>query len=155
MIAERFEMTELSDGLFYFPIELSRLDLQNPFIPLLLVRETAYKKPMERIEKAFEQEEGLYLKARNAYNNGEVEGNTNSRFTHIPEVDKPFVSLDEYTRYLEETSFPVWEAYTSLLGEPEVRKVELTPEVGKALDDLPSKQVAKCPIHDHWYSMAP
>ncbi len=155
MIAERFEMTEMSDTFFYFPIELSGLDLQSPLIPLLLIRETACKNPMERIEKAFEREEELYFEARNAYNDGKVESNTNSRFAYIPGEDEPFMILDEYTRYLEETSFPLWEAYTDLFKEPEVRKVELTPEVDKALNDLPSKQVVKCGIQDFWYGLTP
>ena len=55
----RFNVTNVPDGFLYFPTELGGLDLQNPIIPLLLVRESADKNPGDRVEKAFEAEEEL------------------------------------------------------------------------------------------------
>ena len=153
-IAERFQTTNLSEGFFYFPIELGGLDLQNPLISLLLVRDNAFKEPMERIEKAFEREEELYLEARKAYNDGELE-NTTSRLAYAPSEDDPFMSLDEYTRYVEETSNALYHAYTDLLGAPAVSKVKRTAEVEKALNGLPYKHESKCAIHATWRDVTP
>lgn len=155
MVAERFQMTDISHGFFYFPIELGGLDLQNPLIPLLLVHADAYQDPMERIEQAFEREEESYLDARKAYNDGEIGSHTNSRSAYVPAEDEPFMSLEEYTRYLEETSYPLWDAYTDLLGEPRIRKVERMSEVEDALEKLPPKSEAKCEIHGDWHGMTP
>ncbi len=154
MMAERFQTTDMSDGFFYFPIELGGLDLQNPLIPLLLVHKDAYKEPMERIEQAFEREEESYLNARTAYNDGEI-ASTNSRSAYVPAEDEPFMSLDEYTRYVEETSYALWDAYTDLLGEPTVCKVERTSDVYDALLTLQTKAQSKCAIHDVWHEMTP
>lgn len=136
-------------------LELGGLDLQNSLIPLILVHEDANKDPMERIEKAFEREEELYLDARKAHNDGEIASNTNNRSVYVPADDEPFMSLEEYTRYVEETSFELRDAYTDLLEEPRVRKVERMPEVDDALQKLPTKPEGKCAIHDEWYRMTP
>ena len=154
-IAERFQITDLSEGFFYFPIELGGLDLRNPLIPLLLVRDNAPQSPMERIETAFEREEEAYLEARRAYNDGEVEATSSSRLAYIPSEDEPFMSLDEYTRYVEETSDALHDAYTNLLEMPTVRAVQRTPEVEKALNELPYKSHSKCAIHPVWSEMSP
>ena len=120
-VAERFQRSDLSKGFFYFPVELGGLDLENPLTPVLLVRDNVFKNPMERIEKAFEWEEEFYVEARRAYNDGEVENSTNSRSAHTPSEDDPFMSLDEYTRYVEEASDALYNAYTDLLEAPVVR----------------------------------
>lgn len=43
VIAERFNMRDLPDGFFYFPVELGGLELRNPFIPFLGMRENIIK----------------------------------------------------------------------------------------------------------------
>lgn len=125
----RFNVTNVPDGFLYFPTELGGLDLQNPIIPLLLVRESADKNPRERLEKAVEAEEELYEEAKKAYDNGQVRNQHRS----LLKDDEPFMSFDEYTRYREETSIPLLNAYTELLKVPRVEDVESTPDVLSAL----------------------
>lgn len=145
-LAERFNITNVPDGFLYFPTELGGLDLQNPIIPLLLVRESADKNPKERFERAFEEEEELYEKAKKAYENGQVD-NHMSRLKN-----EPFMSLGEYTRYREETSGPLLTAYTELLKVPRAEDVECTPDVQSALRNLP---LTNEKIRSNWMSMNP
>lgn len=145
-LAERFNVKNVPDGFLYFPTELGGLDLQNPTIPLLLVRESADKNPRERLQRALEAEEGLYEQAKNAYANGQV------RNQYVPIPKESFMSLDEYTRYREETSTPLLRAYTSLLKVPRVEDVESTPDVLSALSSLP---LANEKICRDWNSMKP
>lgn len=147
-LAERFHVTDVPDGFLYFPTELGGLDLQNPIIPLLLVRESADKDPWERLERAFEEEEQLYEEAKKAYDNGHVR----NRHLSILKDDEPFMSLDEYTRYREETSTPLFTAYTELLSVPRVEDVEPTPDVLSALSNLP---LSNEKIRGDWKSMNP
>ena len=132
-LTERFNVTNVPDGFLYFPTELGGLDLQNPIIPLLLVRESADKNPGEWLEKAFEEEEELYEEAKKAYDNGQVR----NRHLSLVKDDEPFMSFDEYTRYREETSIPLLKAYTELRKVPRVEDVESTPDVLSALSNLP------------------
>ena len=114
------------------------------------------------------REEGLYLHARKAYNDGGVAGNTNSRFAYAPALDEPLTSLKECTHCLEESSLPLWDAYTDLLGEPQVRtghrvpetdvafeSLELTTEVENAFHNLSTKENGKCGVHCSWHGMTP
>lgn len=144
----RFNVTNVPDGFLYFPTELGGLDLQNPIIPLLLVRESADKNPGDRLEKAFEAEEELYEEAKKAYDNGEV------RHQHLSlaKDDEPLMSFDEYTRYREETSIPLLKAYTELRKVPRVENVESTPDVLSALSNLP---LTNEKFRREWTSMNP
>lgn len=144
-LAERFNVTSVPDGFLFFPTELGGLDLQNPLIPLLLVRESADKDPRERLERASEAEEDLYEESKKAYENGQVR-------SQYPSKPQPFMSLDEYTRYREETSIPLLRAYTELLKVPKVQDVDSTPDVMSALSNLPRTNEKIC---RDWASMNP
>ena len=52
--AARFAVENMPDGFFYFPIELGRLGMRNPLIPLLLARKESLKDPMVEVDEAFE-----------------------------------------------------------------------------------------------------
>ncbi|KAK4692331.1 hypothetical protein P7C71_g4847, partial [Lecanoromycetidae sp. Uapishka_2] len=114
-LADRFGVTDVPDAFFYFPVELGGLDLRNPFIPLLLVHENVKDDPIEFIEEAFELEEADYHKAKKAYENG----SSRSRFHPTSTDVDSFMSLAEYTQYLEETSLHLKIAYERLLEAPE------------------------------------
>ncbi|MCJ1455726.1 hypothetical protein MMC28_006082 [Mycoblastus sanguinarius] len=127
-VIERFGLNDVPDGFLYFPIELGGLGLRNPLIPLLLVRDNAFENPMERIDRAFEEEVNHYNQAKKAYD----EGNIKSTTAQILKHDEPFMSFDEYTRYREETSDPLWYAYSALLEAPTERTIRTTPDVSSA-----------------------
>lgn len=147
-LAERFNVANVPDGFLYFPTELGGLDLQNPIIPLLLVRESADKDPRERLEKAFEEEEELYEKAKETYENGKVR----NQYQSTLKDDEPFMSFGEYISYREETSTPLLTAYTELMKVPQVKNVESTPDLLSALSNLPLTNEKIC---RKWDSMNP
>ncbi|KAL9006278.1 MAG: hypothetical protein Q9188_000935 [Gyalolechia gomerana] len=166
-IAEKFNVKDLPDGFFYFPIELGGLDVRNPLIPLLLVREVEgsdaekermigeiqkQKDPKEWIEEAFELEEEAYERLKKRYDKGDVSAPSNRMLK--AKDDESFMSLEEFTRYREETSAYLWNAYNQLQKEPEVKDVTPTSDVGIAIDELPADLVdTRSGINDDWRSM--
>ena len=121
-LAERFGVTDIPDGFFYFPIELGGLGLRNPFVKMLLVRENVEKRPVDLIERAFELEEVDYSKAKKSYE----DGTSRSRFDRISTNVDSFMSFEEYVAYAEETSSHLAKAYIKLLEEPSKRQAKQT-----------------------------
>ncbi|KAL8736353.1 MAG: hypothetical protein Q9181_002458 [Wetmoreana brouardii] len=167
IIAERFNVTDLPDGFFYFPIELGGLQLRNPLIPLLLVRAVEgteaqkdrmvgehkkQKDPKEWIQEAFEKEETEYENLKKRFDEGEVRGTRDKSYRL---ENQPFMSLEEYTRYREETSAHLFNAYDALRQEPEVQDISVTSEVKAAIEKLPRSRQTNPGIHGSWYSMTP
>lgn len=60
VIAERFNVNDLPDGFFYFPVELGGLELRNTFIPFLAMREDIKRSPKRTLQKAFLEDENNY-----------------------------------------------------------------------------------------------
>jgi hypothetical protein len=56
IIQERFNVSNVPDAWFFFPVELGSLDLQNPFIPTLQIRDSILKDPLALLDK-FEEDE--------------------------------------------------------------------------------------------------
>ena len=127
-LASQFGAEHVPDGFLYFPVDLGGLGLLNPMIPLSLVYEDSMKDPMDAIEEAFELEAIDYEKAKKAY----VEGSIDSRPDHKTARNEDFMTLDEYTKYREETSSHLYEAYMKLLGKPCQTTVQPTPDVQTA-----------------------
>jgi hypothetical protein len=130
MIAKRFDTHDLPEGLFYFPIELGGLSLVNPYIPLIGMREDIKQTPHRRIQKAFLDEEAIYLSKKEWV---EANGPRNPRAFMVggKEVgDFPadkFLSLEEYMRYAESFSGPLQDAYEDLIRVPKQVSVNLSP----------------------------
>lgn len=128
-LTARFGIENIPDGFFYFPIELGGLGMRNPLAPLFLVHEESLKDPMAKFDKAFELEEAEYYSAKQSYE----DGTSLARPVHAPTDEiEPFMSLEEYTKYGEETSRHLHQAYTDLLEPPETADVEMTPELHNA-----------------------
>ena len=127
-ISNRFKASDIPDGFFYFPIELGGLELRNPLIPLLLVRESAYEEPRDVLTKALEQEELAYEKGKEKYEEGSTCSRSN---TNILKPDEPFMDFDEYSRYYEETSGLLGGVYTDLMEKPQVENIKYTLDAAK------------------------
>ena len=125
-LATRFGVENIPDGFLYFPIELGGLGLRNPLIPLFIIREKSFKDPVNRLDGAFELDEIDYYKAKQSYEDGTL----TTRTLH-PNTNNvgPFMSLDEYNEYCEETSVHLHQAYTELLEPPETVYLEETPDM--------------------------
>ena len=129
-LAARFNVENIPDGFFYFPIELGGLGLRNPLIPLFLVREKSLKEPKIKIDGAFELDEIEYYRAKQSYEDGT---SIASRIYAGIDKNEPFMSLDDYNRYCEDTSVHLHQAYTELLEPPKSVNVELTPDIRDAV----------------------
>ncbi|KAL8687844.1 MAG: hypothetical protein Q9218_006098 [Villophora microphyllina] len=162
MIAERFDVKDLPDGFFYFPLELGGLELRNPLVPLLLVRTVASTgaqkqrmlgeekqelTPKERIQDAFEKDEEDYEERKKRWDEGDVSSKS------LKLQDQPFMSLEEFTRYREETSWELLSVYQTLQREPTTKDIELTSEVKAALEKLPTPAQTGSGMHRYWSSM--
>jgi hypothetical protein len=55
-LKERFSIDDIPDGFLYFPASLGGLDLQNPFIPLLQVRNSVFADPSSIIDHFLDAE---------------------------------------------------------------------------------------------------
>ena len=126
-LATRFGVENIPDGFLYFPIELGGLGLRNPLIPLFGVREKSFKDPVSKLDGAFELDEIDYNRAKQSYEDG---FSTLRPLHAIPDSKvEPFMSLDEYNEYCEETSAHLHRAYTELLKPPERVDMETTPDI--------------------------
>lgn len=135
-LAARFGVENIPDGFFYFPVELGGLGLRNPLIPLFLVREKSLKDPMTKIDGAFELDEIDYYRAKQSYD----DGTSLARRLHTStDDDEPFMSLDEYNEYCEETSVNLHQAYTELLEPPQSANVETTTDTWKVRESFYEK----------------
>lgn len=152
-IADRFGVADVPDGFFYFPVELGGLELQNPFVSLFGIYKRSFRSSMERIERAFEVEEQQYDKARKRYELGEYRPRRPYDAHQLNFDDEKFISFEEFTRFREETSTPLLEAYKNLMETPPEESVEATPRVTQALRVLEAIDWGTSGFNSQWYQM--
>ena len=109
-LAARFGAENMPDGFFYFPVETGGLGLRNPFIPLMVLRESSPSDPTEHIERVLQLETDEYNRLKNRYEDGTL--------TWFRKPTGEFISFEEYMRYLEKTSGQLEIAYETLLRAP-------------------------------------
>ncbi|RMZ91693.1 hypothetical protein DV736_g1053, partial [Chaetothyriales sp. CBS 134916] len=132
--SSRFGVSSLPDGFWYMPITLGGLELRNPVIPLLAMRESMRRTPARILERALEKDEARYLTDKENYekkNTGSGLGRLNSAKKRAIGIvdDQQFMPKDEYLRYREERSPALAAAYGQLLTVPKQQSVELSPEI--------------------------
>ncbi|TAQ86971.1 hypothetical protein B7494_g4704 [Chlorociboria aeruginascens] len=96
----RFGISNIPDGYFYFPTSLGGLELQNPFVNLLQIRNMVFEHPASALDDFFEAEEEAYRRCKTNFENGLV-----SKYQHIdykPDLPYVFMSFEEFTKYREE-----------------------------------------------------
>ncbi|CRK22132.1 hypothetical protein BN1723_012586 [Verticillium longisporum] len=127
MIAERFGVQDVPDGYLYFPLSLGGLGLQNPFVPMFLLRESVLEDPGKVIDDYMTEEAARYRAARAAFESphDDLDGtNRMNRTVEDLKRDYPdlrneqFFSYDEYTRYQERTSRALGRAFDEMRREP-------------------------------------
>jgi len=69
---DRFAIQDIPDGYFYFPASLGGLELHNPFIGLVQLRDSVYEHPESALDDFIEAEEEAYRKAIYAFENNQV-----------------------------------------------------------------------------------
>lgn len=133
-IEKRFGTKDIANAFLYWPTELGGLELRNPFIPLMTVREDFSDEPEQILESAFEKDEEEYEDAKQRFEN--------SRGKHRVDVPRgcdaeKFFSFEEFVRFREETSRPLMDAYKTLLESPDEYGLEFNQSIISALKYLP------------------
>jgi hypothetical protein len=134
VLKERFNVVDtIPDGFLYFPVELGGLGLTNPFVDAIATYKRSLRKPGERIERAFEEEQEAYKHAKERWDMGDVDRHKNAGFGAAATADEPFMSFEEYTKFREDRSEPLSKAYKELLDCPLDERLESNLEMLKAL----------------------
>ncbi|CAG8288714.1 unnamed protein product [Penicillium salamii] len=152
VIAERFDIHELPDGFFYYPVELGGLGLLNPFIRLLAMRENIKTTPRKLLHKASLEGEVAYEMAKEKFKSN---GGGDSTGVGIEYGPSDFMSFEEYSRYPETFSGPLKDVYNQLNQVPQEKKVPLTLGFSREQDSLGDDLSEKASINNHWSKMTP
>lgn len=156
VIAERFDIHDLPEGFFYYPVELGGLGLLNPYIRLLAMRENIKQTPQRLLQKAALHDESTYQLDKERF---EKQG-SDSLKTWKDKNGKPvpFMSLEEYTLYPETYSINLQQAYQQLIEVPEEKSLPATASFTKSQNGLkgPKGKAAKPgAISANWAKMTP
>ena len=161
-IKQRFGIANIPDGYFYFPSELGGLEVRNPFIGLLQVRDAVYEKPSGLLDEFEEAEKEAYRSARETFYKGRLHRSTNAVLDpgFKPDNADKFISFEEYTKYREELHFgfrhELADVFATLLEIPEEESIETEDNgnVKLALNSLGGQSGLRG-ILPNWYSMEP
>ena len=146
---ERFSVSDLPDGFFYWPVAMGGLELRNPLVSLFCMRESMRQSPERVLEKALEADEAAYLVAKEHYeqvNTGRGLGGTGSHSAELHAKigdGSNFIPKDEYLKYREERSPALAAAYNRLLSVPAEKPADCTAEIAGLLEPLPSRTNSK------------
>jgi hypothetical protein len=105
-LEERFGVTDIPDGYLYFPTGLGGLELQNPFIGILQVRDAVFELPATVMNDFIDGELNAYSTAKKAFENNHVYRHSNMDLNFVPEDRDTFFSFEEFSRYREEFKCP-------------------------------------------------
>ncbi|CAN6638507.1 hypothetical protein TRVA0_017S00584 [Trichomonascus vanleenenianus] len=155
VIHERFDASDLPEGFFYFPIELGGLELRNPYIPLLAMRESIKQSPEKCLEKAFINDEMNYYTYKETFEkHGPNKRHEYANLRAENEDISTFMSLDEFSKYPETRSVSVRNAYKALIEIPSETSLNQTAELQRHLNSL-AESNEQSKITPTWHSMTP
>jgi hypothetical protein len=129
----RFGITDIPDGYLYFPTGLGGLELQNPFIGILQVRDAVFEQPTAAIDDFIESEIHAYNNMKKAFDNNHVSRISNTDPDFVPDNPDTFFSFEEFTRFREEFKCPPGDGnllavYEELLEQPTPEFLDATQE---------------------------
>jgi len=154
---ERFGVTEIPDGFWYWPVQMGGMELRNPLVPLFVMRESIRRSPETILERSLDRDEAGYIAAKDKFrthNTGRGMGNRWSVATrNIPAENEDFMSKEEFLRYREERSTNLGAAYEELLSVPAEQHVHLTSQMTGWIKTLPKSSSSG--IHQTFSSMQP
>lgn len=101
-LQERFSITDVPDGYLYFPKDLGGLELHNPFIGLVQLRDSVYEHPQSALDDFIAAEVDAYRQAKLNFQHGRHNGNHNIEPKYIAANTPTFMSFSEFTKYREE-----------------------------------------------------
>lgn len=145
-IAERFGITDIPDGFLYFTTPLGGLELHNPFIGLLQLRDSLWKKPYSAFEPFFPAEMREYENDKSTFDHLQL--NTaltrTNNFPYQPtDPLAEFFSYKEYSKYREDFNHyavggeaSLLKYYNGLLEMPKEESVMADEGMRNALNSL-------------------
>lgn len=163
VIADRFGIHDLPEGFFYFPVELGGLELINPYISLMAMRENIKQTPQRRLRLAFIDDEANYRGAKErfekegpyataAYSSLNKDYASDDSSTEADNHDFP--SLEEYRRHPETHSYPLWKAYRDLIEIPDEVRIDQSPNFLGTQSSLQSGLDTTEKISGSWTNMS-
>jgi len=161
-IKQRFGVENIPDGYFYFPAELGGLEVRNPFIGLLQLRETVHEDPAKLIDEFLEAEKDAYKYRKDCFDRGQLYKPPSSMLDpeFKPDNADVFFSFEEFIKYREEFSYgfenELAKVFPTLLKRPEEESIDTdhNGEIKMALNSLGSQSGLRG-ILANWYSMEP
>ena len=159
-IHQRFSVKDIPDGYLYFPGELGGLEVRNPFVGLLQIRDSVLKDPTGRLDAFEDAERSAYDSARKAYEAGRVRPPSHDAGHFQPADPDTFLPFDEYVRHREVAGYAfrgdLRDVFLELLECPNEESLDYDENslVKIALGALGS-QPALRGILNSWYAMEP
>ncbi|KAH8432820.1 uncharacterized protein LDX57_010449 [Aspergillus melleus] len=147
MIKSRFGVSDMPDAFFFLPEELGGLGLRNPFIPVLLVRDSkaTSQSPSERMQALHESLLSSYASRKKEFENLTDEDRherledlrTDSDEDAKDFIDPiTFMSFDEYMQYADTRNSDIADYYTISTQVAAPTEIEPTPEYSQGLSKL-------------------
>ncbi|KAK7061363.1 hypothetical protein R3P38DRAFT_3302564 [Favolaschia claudopus] len=118
IIAERFGVSDLPDGYFYFPISSGGLELRNPLIELLAVRNAIGPDPASEFSKQMDKDEERYRQLQERWNTDAAAS---------PSRNETFPSFQDYIAH-RETGLHQWkDRYVDQMSTSKPMSLKLLP----------------------------
>jgi hypothetical protein len=161
-LSDRFNVEDIPNGYFFFPLELGGLGLRSPFIPLLQIRESVLQSIDKLMQDVHDSDETGYKEDKEIFDNGSIK---RARLDlddpdWEPETKRDreaFMSFEEYIKYTEEfyyeNEFELVEVFGSLMSRPREETVRFdSAKLQSALTDLEGQENLNC-IRHQWTQM--
>ncbi|KAL9114856.1 MAG: hypothetical protein Q9227_001099 [Pyrenula ochraceoflavens] len=158
LLKDKHSVDELPDGYFYFPGALGGLEITNPFLRLLKIRESVPAQPRNLLDKFDEAEQEAYRNAKKNFDDEKVHRRWAGTDVSKVVEDDTFFSFEEYIKYREEFDYgynnQLVDVFTDLLKAPTEENVLCSPEVMTALNHLSQNTATReCGINGNWHGM--
>jgi hypothetical protein len=123
MIEQRFGVKDIPNGWFYFPISRGGLEVWNPVVDFLSVRDNLKEEP-NTFFASIEEDSKEYTRLHSLWKSGEGLSNI---------ATKKFLTYSEYVEGRETRLNKWWTAYTELQEAPDASSIKLS---GRIQQDL-------------------
>lgn len=167
-LASRFDIHNIPEGYVFFPSALGGLELRNPFVLLLQLRDNVSKDPQSVLKSFTEGEQEQYRIAKQRFEKGLLNRQQQrSNNSYVPADKDTFFSFEEFVRYREEFSSlevpagsekSLADTFTKLLQRPNEEDICVSSELMTALNLMDTggvvSQEGKCGINGNWYGMS-
>ncbi|KAH9476711.1 hypothetical protein JR316_0010625 [Psilocybe cubensis] len=131
-IEDRFDIKDMPDGYFYFPIARGGLGLRNVALDVLGLEK--FGRPLASNGKTNASPEDLFKKQADG-DRSEYEASKERRDSRVGPTKVAFMSFDEYMS-LRESWLSRWgETYREMLCSPNPRRITLMPKIREAMRD--------------------